>query len=64
MSTENEFREYLERLGDQKAAKLFSVSERTAQSWRLGDRVPRPEQAKAIIAVTPLTYESIYGMPV
>lgn len=56
----NEFQRYLNQLGDEKAAMLFGVARRTAQSWRLGERRPRPDQAKEIIDKTPLTYANIY----
>lgn len=59
-----EFQQYLHQLGDEKASRLFGVARRTAQSWRLGERKPRPDQAKAIIDKTPLTYASIYEVAV
>ena len=53
--------EYIETVGDAAAAKVFGVKVRTAKSWRLGDRIPRPKIAKRIIRLAPLTYEGIYG---
>jgi hypothetical protein len=54
-------REYLAGLGDVKAARLFKVSARTAKSWRLGYRIPRPHNAERIVKLSPVTYEGIYG---
>lgn len=54
-------REYIEKMGDEKAAKLFQVKPRTVMSWRLGDRTPRPKQAKIIVEKSPVTMEGIYG---
>ena len=44
--------EYLSRVGDEEAAKLFSVKKRTAISWRLGQRSPSPSQAFKIEELT------------
>ena len=52
--------EYIAEVGDEKAAAMFGVKTRTAKSWRLGDRYPRPEQAKVIVENSPVTYEGIY----
>jgi len=52
---------YIEKIGDEQAAKLFQVKRRTAQSWRLGARKPRSEQAAIIVKKSPVTYEGIYG---
>lgn len=56
-----ELTEYIELIGDEKAAAIWKVKPRTAQSWRLRERTPRPEQAEAIVATSPVTYEGIYG---
>lgn len=55
------FQQYLYGLGDEKAAQLLGVPERTVKSWRLGDRVPRPTQARQIIATAPVSMDDIYG---
>ena len=47
-------------VGDAAAAKRFGVAKRTAQSWRLGERTPRPEQAAVIVKKSPVTFEGIY----
>lgn len=44
--------EYIATIGDKAAAKLFGVSERVAQSYRNGERRPRPERAQRIIDAT------------
>lgn len=59
---------FIEEAGDKAAANLFGVTPRTAQSWRLGDRTPRKDQAQIIIEKTKrhrlgsVTYEGIYGI--
>jgi hypothetical protein len=54
--------EYIEQIGDAKAAKLWNVEERTVQSWRLRERTPRPNHAARIVETSPVTYEGIYGL--
>ena len=53
--------EYIETIGDEAASILFGVEKRTAQSWRLRTRLPRPEQADVIVKKSPVTWEGIYG---
>lgn len=53
--------EYLEKMGDEKAANLFGVKKRTVMSWRLRERTPRPKQAQIITERSPVTMEGIYG---
>lgn len=53
--------EFIEQEGDARAAKLFRVKPRTAKSWRLGDRTPRPKQARIIVEKSPVTMQEIYG---
>lgn len=55
------FQRYLESVGDEKAAEILQAKRRTVQSWRLGDRRPRPEEARQIIARLPVTFDDIYG---
>ncbi len=55
------FVEYIELVGEEKAAKLWDVEVRTVRSWRYGERTPRPIQAQKIVATSPVTYEGIYG---
>lgn len=54
---------YIETLGDDAAAKLFGVKSRTVQSWRRGERSPRPEQARKIVKKSggKLSLEAVYG---
>ncbi len=57
------------KLGDKKSAKLFSITVRSAQSWRLGDREPRVRQARRVLTLTkkhPIGkvygFDEIYGV--
>lgn len=43
---------YIENVGDAVAAELFGVEERTAASWRLHERSPRPAKAREIVTAT------------
>jgi len=43
---------YIETIGDKAASELFGIAERTAMSYRLGERKPRPEVAQRIIEKT------------
>jgi len=54
---------YIEKLGDEKAAKLFGVKERTVASWRRGERIPAPKTAKKIVRVAKgdLTLDDVYS---
>lgn len=53
--------EYIAQMGDEKAARLFGVETRTAMSWRLRSRTPRPAQAKVIVERSPVTMDGIYS---
>lgn len=55
------FQRYLASLGDQKASEMLGVPRRTIKSWRLGDRAPRPTQAREITDRIPVTLNDIYG---
>lgn len=55
------FQRYLASLGDDVAAERLGIPRRTVKSWRLGDRVPRPAQARQIIAAMPISMGDIYG---
>ena len=57
------FRQYLEALGDEKAAVRFGISPRVAKSYRLGERRPRPKLARQMVRRSrgALTLESIYA---
>ena len=55
------FQAYLRTLGDEEAASVLGVKPRTVKSWRLGDRIPRPAQARAIVARAPVSMSDIYG---
>lgn len=53
--------DYIAQMGDEKAARLFGVETRTAVSWRLRERMPRPRQAKVIVERSPVTMDGIYS---
>lgn len=55
---------YIEQIGDAEAAKRFGVKLRTVQSWRRGERRPRPTQIPAIIEGSDgkVTVSGIYGV--
>jgi len=56
-------KDYIEFVGQRKAAKEFGCSDAACKSWRYGYRQPTINQAKKIIRATDgrLDYESIYG---
>ncbi len=56
---------YIERIGDEAAARMFGVTERCVLSWRLRDRMPRPKKAREIVAKTggDVTLAEIYAPP-
>ena len=56
-------RDYIEFLGQKKAAEQFDCTEAACKSWRYGYRQPTINQAKKIIRATDgrLDYESIFG---
>ena len=53
-------KQYIKKHGDIACAKLFNVTPRAAQSWRLGDRFPSREKALEIVAKTKLSLKDIY----
>jgi len=63
-------KKFLSVVGDESASKMFNVTPRAIQSWRLGDREPRPDQARLIVKKTkrhkhgPITFDGIYGKPI
>lgn len=44
--------EFIQQIGDEAAASLFEVEERTAASWRRRERWPRKHKAKFIVEAT------------
>lgn len=54
---------FITEVGDAKAGVLFQVKLRTVQSWRRGERFPRPEQARIIVDATNgrVDMQGIYG---
>lgn len=54
--------QFIESVGDEAAARLFEAELRTVQSWRRRERLPRPEKAQRMVALSDgrLTMESIY----
>lgn len=57
--------EYIETRGDDACAEAWGEKLRTVQSWRLLERYPRPEKARAIVSETggKVTLDGIYGVP-
>lgn len=56
------FQDYLTALGDERAASLLDVPARTVQSWRRGERMPRPAQARRIVERAPtVSMDDIYA---
>lgn len=54
--------DYITKIGDDEAAKLFRVKPRTAMSWRLRTRFPTKDQADVIVKKCPVGYEGIYSV--
>lgn len=52
--------EYIARVGDAAFAAVVGITERTAMSYRLRQRQPRPKVARKIIELTPVTWSGIY----
>lgn len=53
MKKENPLQDLIERFGgDSTVAKMLNVKPRTIQSWRLGDRKPKPHQALALVEMS------------
>ena len=54
--------DFIATIGDRAAAELFGISERAAESYRLGTRKPRPEVAQRIVEKTSgkVDWEGIY----
>lgn len=57
------FQRWLAENGDEIAAERLGVPRRTVKSWRLGDRIPRPAQARQIMERAEVTMDDIYGQP-
>jgi hypothetical protein len=57
--------EFIASLGDAVFADRYGTKERTAASWRRGERFPRPEQARTLIenSLGELTMDMIYRAP-
>lgn len=54
-------KEFIEQVGEERAARLFRVPRRVIQSWRYGQRRPRGPKALEIIKKSPVTMDGIYG---
>jgi DNA-binding XRE family transcriptional regulator len=61
MRIDTPFRQFLAGKQDEVIAERIGVTVRAVQSWRLGERFPRPEQARQIIALLPVTMSDIYS---
>jgi len=46
------FKEYLSKIGDEKACELFNAKPRTVGSWRRGERKPSPDKAVEIVKLS------------
>lgn len=57
--------DFIAEVGDQKAAELFRAPVRTVQSWRRGERRPRPDMARVIVSKTGgvVSFAGIYDGP-
>ena len=53
--------EYIRQMTPEKFAREFRVKQRTAESWMRGERIPRTEQARKIVAKSPVTMDGIYS---
>ena len=53
--------EYIQKVGPQVAADRWGMKVRTVESWKRHERYPRPEQARVIVANSPVTMDGIYG---
>ena len=49
--------------GDKLASKIFKAPPRTCQTWRLGERLPRPKKAMEIIKIMNgvITLDGVYN---
>lgn len=58
-------REYILKFGVDHCAILFGVKPRTIDSWKRGERYPRPEKAHEIVSKTEgkVTIEGCYTYP-
>jgi hypothetical protein len=56
-----ELSKYIDKVGDAAFAQQFGIRPRTAMSYRLKERQPRPKLANKIIAETPVTWRGIYA---
>lgn len=54
--------DYIIKIGDEAAAKLFGVKPRTAMSWRLRRRFPTKDQADIIVSKSPVSYDGIFSV--
>ena len=54
---------FIQEVGDAEAARLFGVTVRAAQSWRRGERVPKPDTAARIVRASKgrVSFESCYA---
>lgn len=58
------FTQYIAEHGDAECAERWGVKARTVASWRRRERLPRPEQARVIVAETrgQVSMEDIYSL--
>lgn len=60
MSAKTPFQIYLTDLGDLRASEVLGRKVRTIQSWRRGERRPRPTDAADIVARGVVSMDDIY----
>lgn len=60
-----DLRTYLKAAGDETVAARIGVKPRTVASWRRGERMPRPDQARRLVDLSDgaLTWSDVYAPP-
>jgi len=53
-------KDFIERVGEEEAARTFEVPLRTVRSWRYGQRRPNYKRARLIVERSPVTMDGIY----
>lgn len=63
MGTITSLSEFIASMGDEAFSRQFDVKERTVASWRRGERIPRPIQARRLVEKSggDLTMAMIYS---
>lgn len=53
--------QYIREVGPEVFAKRFGITVRAALAYMYGQRSPRPELARKIVAKTPVDWEGVYA---